>query len=458
MLVDDVYEIQVDKSKMQATLIQKVRAENETIYTMEDMKILFNQYGIIYGIKEIIVQKVLTGEIALPVIIAEGQEPVNGVDATLKVIYPSLSTSNQIDDIKNVDLKQVINIPSVTHGQLIGQKITATKGSSGKNVFGEEVLAKSGKDFSLRPGKNTRVDDNGLMLYAMIDGQMSVEGKIIHIFPVFEVNGDLDLKTGNISFVGTVNIRGNVPAGFEIHSKGDIRIHGTVEGAVLISGGSIYVSTGIVGQGKGLIKAKGNLHTTFINQGIIEVEGDVNCTQSILHSTVQADGTVYCHKGIGNIVGGSISAGKSIIAREVGNSHNTRTFLYLGANQNLMDKEHAFSEKLKRAEDDLTKLNTLLQKLNEKEKISPLTTNEKIIKLKVRNSLEVTIDALMEAKEKMEELQEVIGQFGKSTVIVEKQIYPNVDVHFGKYQQKIIAPHQRVKIHLEHSEIVISKM
>ncbi|UTW69218.1 DUF342 domain-containing protein [Anaerobacillus sp. HL2] len=51
--------------------------------------------------------------------------------------------------------------------------------------------------------------------FATIDGQMSVESKaVIHVYPIFEVNGDLDLKVGNISFIGSVNIRGNVPARF----------------------------------------------------------------------------------------------------------------------------------------------------------------------------------------------------------------------------------------------------
>src|SRR5690606_27653982 len=114
--------------------------------------------------------------------------------------------------------------------------------------------------------------------------------------PVYEVSGDLDMKTGNIDFVGNVVIRGNVPNGFEIKAKGDIHVYGTVESAFLYSEGSIFVNAGIVGQGNGKIYAKNNLHTTFINQGNIEVENDVHVSQSILHSTVIAGGSIYCEQ------------------------------------------------------------------------------------------------------------------------------------------------------------------
>jgi uncharacterized protein len=453
--VDEVFAIKVDNDKMKATIIPKMRLDEETTFTVEDIMSLIKEYGINYGIKEELLYKVLTDENALPLVIAEGTRPINGENGFLKPIFPNTMEVTNKDDLRKVDLKQVINIPSVTHGQLIGEKISATQGTPGKTIFGEELPAKPGKDFRLRPGKNTRIDESGFKLYSTIDGQMSVEPKVIHVYPLYEVNGDLDLKTGNINFVGCVNIRGNVPAGFEIHSKGDIKIHGTVESAVLISEGSIFVSAGIVGQGKGLIKAKGDLHTSFINQGVVEVEGDVNVTQSILHSKVQAGGNVYCHKGNGNIVGGNISAAKNIIVKEVGNAHNTKTTLYLGINQDLLMKEKIYSENLQKAEDDMKKLTKLLSNLNEKEKTSGLAANEKIMKLRVRNTVILTNETMLQAKEKLEDFKEAFTEYGNSKISIEKQIFPNVDVHFGKYRRKISTPHQNVNIYLENGEIII---
>lgn len=458
IVLDDFFEIQTDKTKMKATIIQTVKLEPETKVTVEELKEFIKIHGIVFGIKEELLANIVSEEVDLPVVVAEGLGPENGTHAFLRPILPEIENITNKEDLLKVDLKQVLNIPSVTHGQLIGEKVPATPGVPGRNIFGEEIPPKAGRDLKLRPGKNTRISEDGLKLYSTIDGQMSVEPKVIHVYPVFEVNGDLDLKVGNIAFIGSVNIRGNVPDGFEIKAKGDIKIHGTVESATLISEGSIFVSAGIVGQGKGLLKAKGDLHTSFINQAIVEVEGDINVVQSILHSKVQAGGSVYCQKGKGNIVGGSISAGKNIVAKEVGNPHNTATSIYLGVNQDLLMKEKLYTDNLKKAEDDLQKLAILLKNLNEKEKRQSLSANEKIMKLRVRNTISLSNETMLEAKEKLEDFKEIFSELGNAAITIERHIYPNVDVHFGKYRRKIITPHQYVKISLEDGEITIGSL
>jgi uncharacterized protein (DUF342 family) len=458
ILLDDFLEMQLDNKKMKATIIQRKYFDEGMAISVDDINSFIAEHGVVYGIKVELLTGILTEEHSFPLVIAEGIQPVNGKNAILRPIFPKTAVIENVDDLREVDLKQVINIPSVTHGQLIGEKIPATDGAPGMNVLGEEIPPKPGKDFRLRAGKNTRIEEIGLKLHSTVDGQMSVEPKVIHVYPVFEVNGDLDLKVGNILFVGTVCIRGNVPAGFEIKSKGDIKIHGTVESAVLISEGSIFVSAGIVGQGKGLIKATGDLHTSFINQGVVEVEGDVNVTQSILHSKIQAGGSIYCHQGIGNIVGGDLSAGKNIIVKDVGNTHNTKTTLFLGVHQDLMNKEKNYNDNFKKAEEDLKKLTVLLDNLNEKEKNNGLTAKEKIMKLRVRNTVIITTETIAQTKEKLEDYKDIFSEYGDSILTVKKQIFPSVDVCFGKYRRKIISPHQRVKIYLENGEIIVGPL
>lgn len=456
--LEDYFNIQIDNAKMKATIVQKKKFDDDQLPTLDDLVLFSHQHGIRYGIKEDTLQSLLmSSEDPTPKVIAEGTFPVNGEDAYLKPIFPETQKVDRSLSNNIVDLKQVVNILSVNQGQLIGEKINATMGTPGTDVYGEEVAAKPGKDYKLRKGKNTKIENN--KIYSLIDGQMNIEKKVIHVFPVFEVNGDLDMKVGNISFVGSVNIRGNVPSGFEVHAKGDIRIHGTVESAILTSEeGSIFVSAGIVGQGKGLVKAKGDLHTSFINQGIVEVEGDVHVTQSILHSEIQSEGGVYCHKGKGNIVGGSISAVKEIIAKEIGNSHNTQTALYLGVNQNLLTQNKLYGEKVKQLENELKKLNILLTNIQAKEQQTQLSPQEKIMKLRVRNTMQTMADDLIVANEKLEEIHEKFQEQTNSTVKIEKKVYPQVDIHFGKYKRKMITPHQYVKVYLDNSEIIVTSL
>ena len=75
------------------------------------------------------------------------------------------------------DLKQVLDIPSVKEGEKLAQKVAATNGEAGMNVLGEPVEPKRGKDFKLRIGKNTRIDQKSQTLYALVSGQMSMTKK-----------------------------------------------------------------------------------------------------------------------------------------------------------------------------------------------------------------------------------------------------------------------------------------
>ena len=69
-------------------------------------------------------------------------------------------------------------------------------------------------------------------MYAAIDGLVTkTEKEKLNVFPVYEVNGDVDYNIGNIDFVGTVVIRGNILTGFRVKASGDIRVTGGIEGA-----------------------------------------------------------------------------------------------------------------------------------------------------------------------------------------------------------------------------------
>ncbi|UTW69217.1 hypothetical protein KHA80_19905 [Anaerobacillus sp. HL2] len=62
----------------------------------------------------------MNDEVSYP-LLTKKASGINGIDAILKPIFPKTEVIQSKEDIFKVDLKQVINIPSVTHGQLIGE-------------------------------------------------------------------------------------------------------------------------------------------------------------------------------------------------------------------------------------------------------------------------------------------------------------------------------------------------
>ncbi|GAE24278.1 hypothetical protein JCM9140_191 [Halalkalibacter wakoensis JCM 9140] len=427
--------------------------------TSEDLLQYLHSNGITFGIDYEMVEKIMEVKemVSTSYLVASGERPMNGEAAYLLPINPLINKSGreESETISKLDLKDFLKIPSVSSGEQVARKISATLGCDGTNVLGETIPAKPGKDFVLRQGKNTRLDDEEQSLISLINGQMSIERYTVHVHPTFEVNSDVSMKTGNISFIGNVSINGNVPSGFSVHAGGDIRVSGTVESATLKAGGSIYIGAGIVGQSKSLIEANGNIQTTFINEGTVKAKGKIEATQAILHSHCTSY-RVVCVEGKGLIVGGILSAQTSIEANEIGNEMQTKTELYIGPNEESVRLKREKEQDLVRAKDEFMKLGKLLKIYVELEKSGRvLQGKEKITKLRVQNSFQQTkkrIDELVSNVEEENDEWDSSLQFVQAT----GAIFANVHVQFGKYRRNITKRYQHPYISLIENEIVIT--
>ncbi len=455
--LQDYYGFEVSDNKLAAKIIQLKPIEDlDEDLTEDRIKTLLHELGIVYGIEDDAISKLLQGNLQEAITIANGKSAINGENARLEPVYPSLGGKGGHEN-EIFDLRNVVALSNVSQGTIIGKKILLTSGTDGMNVYGEVIRAKPGKDLKLRPGKNTRIKDDSEIV-ATIDGQMSTEKKVIHVYPVYEVNGDLDMKIGNIDFIGSVNIRGNVPAGYTVQAKGDIRVQGSVEGALLTSGGSIFVLQGVVAQGKGQIEAKGDIYTSFVNQGSLKADGDIYVSQSILHSEIEALGSVVCKERRGNIVGGQVSAGKGVEVNEVGNEMNTLTQLFLGTSERVYSKQKEARLRHEESSETLKKLSALCKAIEAKEKSGPLSANDRILKLKVRNNLVTVNEEYQQAEDQLSELNDLLNKVDDANIIVYKDLFPSVFIHFGKYRRKLLAKHQCVRVSLDSSEIKLTTL
>src|SRR5690606_12910229 len=132
------------------------------------------------------------------------------------------------------------------------------------------------KEAYFKPGKNVVLDEERTRLYAVTDGMVTfTDNEKVNVFPVYEVNGDVDYRSGNIDFVGNVVVRGNVISGFRVKAEGDVRITGSVEGAEIIAAGSIDIAEGIVAHNKGFVKAGKTIKCSFIQDANVEAAEDL---------------------------------------------------------------------------------------------------------------------------------------------------------------------------------------
>ncbi|WP_400162999.1 DUF342 domain-containing protein [Brevibacillus sp. TJ4] len=435
-------EVKISPDKMEAIVILKTEESQpeKLSLTEDDVYQVLQEHGVKFGIQQSVVRELCampTKYIDARLPVAAGVPAVPGEDG--KIEYPYLDVVEPDSGPKEladgrVDFYNLTNIPNVVKGQLLARKHPATAGVPGTSVTGETIAPKAGKDAILKPGKNVVINQERTMVYAAIDGQVSfTEKEKINVFPVYEVKGDVDFSVGNIEFVGTVVIRGNVLNGFRVKASGDIRVLGSVEGADLEANGSIEIKSGIVAQDKGSIIAGQNVKTSFIQNANVNAGNDVIVSQSIMFSTVRAGRQIVCNGAKGFIIGGVLQAGEKISARVFGNTSATPTVLEVGVKPELRTELAEITkqlqnlyENLRKTDQGLTVINQILQTSGD------LPSDKRVMQVKLTNTrLVLEKEAKdLEARKKQVEA-ELVGE-SPAAIEVFNTMYPGIKMTFGK--------------------------
>ncbi|GAK02032.1 hypothetical protein JCM19037_232 [Geomicrobium sp. JCM 19037] len=399
--------------------------------------------------------------LSYPVVVAKGTAPKKGESAWLHYVNDEDNTTAQEDHEheRTRDYKHVLTIPMAEQGEVVARKVMPTEGESGSTLSGVRIPGILGNDFTLRNGKNTTVVQERGEIVANVSGQLSIEGRRIHVYPVYEVNGDISMQTGNIRFNGNVVIRGSVPSGYRVEAKGDVRITGIVKSADIHAEGSVYIHQGIAAQGKGRVVAGYNIECGYINQGIVTAGNNIIVSQSIIHSRVDAGQSLICNTGKGNIIGGKNSAGKNIRVREAGNHLNTPTALYIGVSEQRLNKEKEAKRTIEHGKEELKKLQQLKHVIAQKEKAQGfLSMKDRVTRLRIRNTMEDWITKIHLATDTIREIEDQ-NTFGESVmIVVEKATHMNTVAHFGKYRKSVTKTRHAAVFQLDNGEIVLTSM
>lgn len=441
-----------------------------SIYPEEPIRVsdfinYLRQHHVVFGINEELLSEICLNPSkysGMILEVAQGKLPEHGEDTTIKWNFhlPSFIQSDVDVENKNIDYKNVDNLINIKAGKLLAVKTPATEGISGMTVLGDRIKATPGRNSSIKFGKNVVLDQSGLKAYAVIDGQVTITEKDkINVFPIFEVKGDVDYSVGNIDFVGSVVIKGNVLAGFTVRAGGDIRIFGEVEGAELEAGGNVEIKAGIYGQGKGSVKAGHNVIANYINQANVSAKNDIIVSQSIMHSNVQADHKVSCIRNKGLIVGGRIQAGELIEANVFGNISQTPTILEVGVSPELIDEYNSIKDRIVQLETDLDKASKALNIIDRQFVSQRSLTEEKMI---LRNKLSNTVISIQkvipELEQRRVELEQGLEMVNQAKIDVRSIAYPGTKLLFGKYVHYLKVEHSYISFRLEDGNITVKPL
>lgn len=428
----------------------------------EDVVDALRNAGVATGIKEKDINDYLEEmEYRRPLLAAEGIYPRNGNDASVeyKVRVDKSNTKFEEDESGKVDFRNLELLENVVVGQLLAVKIPAEEGIPGRTITNRVLPAKSGKDNAIKFGKGTILSEDGTELTAEINGQVVFKVGKISVEPVFIVNGDVGLESGNIVFLGSVIVQGSVQDNFEVKAAGNVEVKGTVQKAFIEAEGDIIVHQGISGKDEAKVESTGgSVFAKFAQNANIIAEKSVVIPEGILHSRVDAGEKVYSVGRRAKIAGGVIRAGDEINARFLGAESSPKTVLRVGVNPKILQQMDELLKVKTELETELTKLRldikTLTtQKRNSGGKLSD--EREKMLSDYTARE-EKQNERFQEISSEYEELNSYISMLDhKGKICAEKTVYPNVDVLIKDDVFPVKDNYNRVKFMLQGGSIQI---
>lgn len=475
--------VEVAKNKMKATMVISPPILSGKTIDKDTVMNILNEQNVTYGIKEDEIEHAIDECIyGKSIIIAEGKSPIDGTDAYMDFKFktnPENDLELKEDQFGKVDYFNLVGmIQNVVEDQILAVKVPATRGQSGMTVTGEVIEAQDGEDIELPLGKNTKASDNGMEVISMLQGQAVYNAGLINVEPVYKVNGNVDLKTGKIVFLGTVIVTGDVEDGFGVKATQNIEIGGTVGRCEIEAEGNIVIKGGIQGKStlrhhdqtpegyeddednkepEGYVKAGKNVFAKFINGSIVKSDKDIIVSDAIYHSKVTARDRIICLGRKGRIVGGKLVASKEINAKEIGSRNSyTLTEIEVGTDPDAKEKLLTFEYELREKEESLKKMRQNLEQLNKQREQNKgiLPPDKEVMMKKLKLGINEHMDILEEIKEDIANLKSYLDDIKTSGKVGAREyIYPGVHIQIKEVIKKIERENQYVTYILEGGEI-----
>ena len=445
------FQIEVSKDRMTATM--KIdRQPGQLPPHKEDILKELSGRRIVFGIDEEAIERGL--EHGTQTVIVRGKPPEAGKDAKIVRKFNAEQKGKLIEDqYGRVDFKNLNLFLITKKGDILAERVPHTLGVAGTNIFGDTIKAKPGKPKPVPAGKNTEIQDENFVV-ATIDGQIVEANNKFSVDPRLEIKGDVGVGTGNINFVGAVDIGGNVLPGFEVKATGAVTIKGAVTGG-RVEGFSVFIKGGVIGvDGKGKVIAEEDVQATFVENGTIEAGGEILISDVALHSDLRAGIRIVVEGKRGLVTGGYLAAGEEIRAKVIGNQALVASRLVVGVNPSLQKK---YQDACREYSESKKKLQQLTQALNTLGKIDvSLLPPQRAAQIAQLTRSQFPLAGQVERSERMvKELEEQLSQMGHGRICVSDRIYPGQKIVVNSIVKHLQTEEQHCTFQVEDDEVKV---
>ncbi len=308
----------------------------------------------------------------LSFVAAKGRPAVPGKDAFIVFHFDTnYLKPGKIDTDGNMDYRERGRIPKVQAGDLLAAKIPMKTGEPGIDIYNNPIPAPEAQDVQLQCGQGARLSDDGMELYAQIDGQPHVAvGGAVCVFAELTIDGDVNFTTGNIDFDGNVIVKGSVKNGFSV--KCGHLFATEISGAAIFALGDVIVSEGISNAD---IKTEGDVKARFVTGSNIKSFGSVMIDKEIIDSKIRSSAKFLSERC--KIISSFVSAKMGIAAKQIGTDVSSACRIHAGMDENVKKRIQAFGHAI----NDKKKILETVQKRYEKQSKKQRAVHRKIFEL-----------------------------------------------------------------------------
>jgi uncharacterized protein len=397
-----------------------------------------------------------------PILVAEGSKPQNGRDSYVQYNFETDKNRHQLREAADgrVNFKELGLIQNVVAGQPLARKLPPEQGQIGRTVTGKVIPARNGRDMPTPLGRNVHMGDDGSTLIADINGLVTFLAGKINVEEIFTVPGDVDPKTGNVMFLGTVIVMGNVQDGFSVKASGNIEVRGSVGKCEIVAEGDIIIHQGVAGKGGGSINAGKNIWSKFIENATVEAGENVIVSDGLINTNIVANKKIICQGKRAAIVGGSCRACEEINAKTLGSPvSGTETILEVGydpKSKAKMDGLQVQALQIKKQAEDFDKNIATLNAIKKQKKALP-EDKEAILQDYIQRREELVAEVRTLAKE-IEALQGYLnGLKTKGRISASSRVYPGVKLVIKDVKEDVKTEQKAITFYLENQMIRTTK-
>ena len=367
---------------------------------LDDLKFFLEKNGIIYGMADDQTLEAFVKDEKYKTTflkVAEGLEPIDGTDAGIVYLFDRdyLKPGRFFAD-GTIDFRERGEIPFVSAGDVLAEKIPPKEGKDGVSIYGEAIPSPEAMDISFVLGKGVRLSKDGLRVMADVNGnpKVSPSGEF-SVNDAYFIEGDVDFNTGHVRFDKNVYISGSIKSGFRVEAI-DV-VAKAVDGGIVKAQGDVFIQNGIT---EAVIEAKGNIKAGFMRKSKAACMGDMTIVKEIVDTKILLEGTFEMNRG--RVYASSIMAKGGAKIYRIGSEKSGSSTITVGISDYLEKKLQNMDSLIEKKQNFLgtrvlekNKMEADLNIIKDKIKLFQKSLGKADMKIHALNDEKVLLEALL---------------------------------------------------------------